>query len=155
MPWKDTHTPLRIALARPWPTTLRGLVLWLFALGLAVLGGVNYVLTPIPAVTAQGIVALRVAPAPFWGSVMLAVAAVCIWSSYCHHGRDRIGFTLYSLTCCMWGLQFVAGYLVEGASARALGSATVWVLFGVGMAAVAGLPNTPLRTKDRPGEVLR
>lgn len=148
-------TPPRIAFRRPWPGSVRGLVLWLFSLGLLALGGINYIATPLPLATDQALVVLRFSPAWVWGVVMVGVACTTGFCSYCHYGRDRWGFIIYTTFCVGWGCMFIAGFLFFDAPLRAVGSSVIWLLFGGGMAAVSALPNTPLRTADRPGAVVR
>ena len=145
----DTRTPLPIAFARPWPTTRRGLVLFLFSLATTWLGVVNYLITDLPAVSRESLAfALTVADASTWGWVMVVIGAISAWSSFCHLGRDRIGFVLLGGFCGVWGIGYLCGFLFYDAGPRALGGSVIWLLFSAILTAVAGFPNVPLHRSD-------
>lgn len=139
------HTPLRIALARPWPGTRRGMCLWLFSIAFVIIGGVNYVTTTPPAVTRQSLsFALDIAPAPVWGWLMVVVGAAATWSSYCHFGRDRYGFMLLATFCAGWGLGYLCGFAFYDAGLRAVSGSVIWLLFSAVLMLLAGFPNVTL-----------
>jgi hypothetical protein len=150
MQWlRDTRTPLHIAFARPWPTTRRGLALWLFSIAFIVIGGVNYIATDLPDPTRESLAfALSVAPAAAWGWTMVLLGLFSAYCSYCHLGRDRLGFVLLATFCGGWALGFLCGLLFFDAPLRALGGSIVWWLFCVVLVAIAGFPSVPLHRSD-------
>ena len=146
------RTPLNIAFARPWPGTLRGLVLWLFSLAFVALGGINYILTPLPARTEKALsFALSIAPSPAWGALMVTAGLLSALSAYCHFGRDRYGYLILSTFCGAWGAGYIAGFVLFGADLRSLSGSVIWLLFAGVLTAVAGFPNVPLAHAARPG----
>ncbi len=146
------RTPLRVALQHPWPGTLRGFVLWLFALAVGALGVVNYALNPLPDTSADSLqYALVVFSATTWGWIMASVGAVGAFCSYCHRNRDQFGYALLAAFCGIWGAFQMTAYLFGGASTRAIGGALVWGLLATALALIAGFPNVPLKRTDRPG----
>lgn len=155
----DTRTPLHIAFARPWPTTRRGLVLWQYALGFIVIGGVNYVSTTLPEPTRESLsFALSILPAPAWGWTMIAAGLIAAYTSYCHLGRDRAGFVLLSTFCGVWAAGYLCGWLFFDAPLRAIGGSVIWWLFCSTLTTTAGFASSPLHRSDiaapvcRPGE---
>lgn len=158
--WRNTRTPAHIAFRRPWPSTRRGLALFLFAIATAWLGVVNYVLTDLPPYSQRSLsFALTIADGHTWGWIMVAVATVTAWSAFCHLGRDRIGFVLLGGFCGVWGVGYLCGFLFYEAGPRALGGSVIWLLFSGILAVVAGFPNVPLHRSDivskacRPGDL--
>lgn len=140
------HTPLRVAFARPWPGTRRGFCLWLFAIGFILLGGVNYIGTDIPPTTQAALAfAFTIAPPTAWGIVMVTCGVLAMWSSYCHFGRDRYGFTLLATLSGGWGMGYICGVLFYDAPLRGLGGAVVWFIYSTILATIAGFPNVALR----------
>ena len=153
---RDTRTPLHVAFARPWPTTRRGLVLWFFAVGFIVIGGVNYISTTLPDPTRQSLAfALTIAPAPVWGWTMVTVGLTAAYTSYCHLGRDRVGFVLLATFCGTWALGYLCGWLFFDAPLRALGGSIVWWLFCAALVVTAGFPSVPLHRSDIAAAVCR
>ncbi len=145
-------TPPRVAFRRPWPGTHRGLVLWFFSLAYIALGTINYVLTPLPLPTREALAfVLFIAPAPFWGAVMVTAGLISAFCSYCHHDRDTYGYLLLAAFSGCWAGGYVAGWLVFDAPLRSLGGSAIWALFGAVLVAVAGMPNAPLRSRERVG----
>ena len=152
MDLRKRHTPARIAFARPWPTTLRGLILWLFSLAFITIGLVNYVLTPLPPLYEQALTfALAIAPTHVWGWTMVGAGVVAGYSSYCHKGRDLYGYVILAVFSTAWASGYLAGLIVFDAALRSLSGAVVWYLFAGILTAVAGVPNTPLLRRHRPG----
>lgn len=146
---RNTRTPLPVAFARPWPTTRRGLVLFLFSLATTWLGVVNYIITDLPAVSRESLAfALAFAEPSVWGWAMVAIGALSAWSSFCHLGRDRIGFILLGGFCFAWGIGYMCGFVFFDAGPRALGGSVIWLLFSAILTAVAGFPNVPLSRSD-------
>lgn len=144
-------TPPAIAFRRPWPGTLRGLVLWFFSLAFIALGGINYIATPLPARTDEALSAvLFLAPAPAWGWVMVAIGLTSAFSAYCHKNRDTYGFVLLAGFCASWGMGYVAGYVLFGAGLRSVGGAVIWLLFAAILTTVSRMPNAPLVHRARP-----
>lgn len=144
------RTPWRLAFRRPWPGTRRGLILWLFAIAFSVIGYVNYVATPLPASTDESLAfALSIRPASFWGWTMVACGIVASWASYCHHGRDRYGFTLLASFCGAWALGYLCGFLFYDAGLRAVSAAVIWAVFTGLLALVAGFPSLPFNRERR------
>lgn len=139
------YTPARLAYRRPWPGTRRGLCLWFFSVGFVLIGSVNYIGTDLLPPTAKTLAfALSIADAEVWGWVMVVIGLAAMWSSYCHFGRDRFGFTLLATFCAAWGLGFLSGGLFYGAGTRALGYSIIWFLFSAILTLIAGFPNVVL-----------
>lgn len=139
------HTPLRVAFKRPWPMTRRGFCLWLFAIAFLVLGGVNYIATDLPVRSEEALsFALDILPAKAWGWTMVVTGLVAGWSSYCHFGRDRYGFTLLATFCGAWGLGYLCGFFFYGAGLRAVGASVIWLVFSALLVVIAGFPNVSL-----------
>lgn len=154
--WSSTHTPARVAFRRPWPTTRRGLVLFLFALATAWLGGVNYLATNLPPASQESLAfALSITDADTWGWIMIGVGFFSAWSAYCHLGRDRIGFFLLALFTGAWGIGYLCGWLFYDAGLRALGGSVIWLLFSAILTAESGHPSTPLARPDQPSPACR
>lgn len=156
--WRSTRTPLSLAFARPWPTTRRGLVLWFFSVGFVVIGGVNYIATNLPAPTRESLsfaLSISRGSAPVWGWVMVAVGFLAAYTSYCHLGRDRAGFTILSTFCGAWGIGYVCGFLFYDAPLRALGGSVIWWLFCAALIVTAGFPSVPLHRSDIAAPVCR
>ena len=146
------HTPLRVAFRRPWPDTRRGLCLWLFAIAFSIIGWVNYAATPLPEATRESLAfALSIAPAPFWGWCMVVAGFLAIWSSYCHFGRDRYGFTLLATFCGTWAIGYLCGYFFYEAGLRAVSAAVIWIVFTGVLILIAGFPNVSLSGKREVG----
>lgn len=151
-----TRTPLHIAFARPWPTTRRGLVLWQYALGFIVIGGVNYISTALPEPTRESLAfVLSMFPAPVWGWTMVAVGLLAAYTSYCHLGRDRAGFLLLSTFCGGWAIGYLCGFLFFDAPLRAIGGSVIWWLFCTTLTTTAGFPSVPLHRSDVAAPVCR
>lgn len=144
------HTPLRVAFARPWPGTRRGLCLWLFSLSFVLIGMANYVLTYPPKPSRDSLVfAFSIAQPSVWGSIMSILGFLCVWLSYCHFGRDRYGFTILSTFCGVWGFTYLSGFLFYDAGPRALSGSVVWFLYSGILVLIAGFPNVQLGKKVR------
>lgn len=153
---RDTRTPLHVAFARPWPTTRRGLALWLLSLAFIVIGGVNYIATELPTTTRESLsFALTVAPAPVWGWVMIGLGVFTTYCSYCHLGRDRLGFLLLSSFCGVWAVGYLCGLLFFDAPLRALGGSVIWWVFCALLVVIAGFPSVPLHRSDVAAPVCR
>lgn len=141
------HTALRVAFSRPWPGTRRGLCLWLFSLAFICIGGINYVFTEPPEITREALTfATEIAPLQFWGCIMISAGAIAFFSSYCHFGRDRYGYTLLATFCGGWALVYWCGWVFFDASLRAVSGSLIWVLFSAILTLLAGFPNVQLRT---------
>lgn len=124
------RTPLKLAFRRPWPGTVRGLILWLFGWAFIVVGGLNYIGTTIPEPTRTYLsFALSLAPQLFYGIAFVVVGALAIVTSYCHFDRDKWGFKTAALFSGVWGAGYVCGWLFYDAPARALGGSVVWLLY--------------------------
>ena len=155
---RDTRTPLHIAFARPWPTTRRGMVLWIFSVGFIFIGGVNYISTDLPAPNRESLAfALTIShgSAPFWGWVMVAVGCTAAYTAYCHLGRDKAGFVLLSTFCGTWATGYLCGWLFFDAPLRALGGSVIWWLFCAALSVTAGFPSVPLHRSDVPAAICR
>lgn len=142
------HTPLKVAFSRPWPSTRRGLCLWLFALTFVSIGMMNYVLAPeLPYAQVKSLsFAVDIMPLHYWGYGMVASGLIAALSSYCHFGRDRYGFVILATYAAGWALVYISGFLFYDAGVRALVSSNVWFLFSGVLMAVSGFPNVNLRT---------
>lgn len=141
------HTPLRDAFRRPWPSTRRGLCLWLFSLAFILIGGVNYITSPQPETTTASLAfVLQLQPSEFWGWIMVSVGALAAWASYCHFGRDRYGFILLATFCAAWALVYLCGFLFYGAGLRAVSGSVIWVLFSGILSLISGFPNVSLKS---------
>lgn len=148
-------TTLAMAFQRPWPTTRRGLCLWLFSVAFISLGLINYVFsTPSPEALKGLAFVTDFAPLRFWGVVMTACGVLSAAYSYYHFGRDKYGFTLLAVFCNAWGLVYVCGYVAYDAGIRSLGSSVIWLLFSGILQLIAGFPNVPLKSSrlDPPKE---
>lgn len=139
------HTPLRVAFAKPYPGTRRGLILWLFSIGYILIGGVQFIGTEVPEITRQYLAfPFDFADPMYWGWLFVVVGVFGLWASYCHFGRDRYGYTVLSVYALMWGGAFVCGYLFYDASVRALGASVLWFVFSGVLSLIAGFPNVSL-----------
>lgn len=134
-------TPLKVAFRRPWPSTLRGLVLWLFGVAFIIMGGFNYIATDVPQPTRTYLsFALNAAPAWVYGMGFIVVGSLAALSAYCHFGRDRWGYLLTSGAATAWGGVYVCG-LFYGAPLRTLGGSVVWLLFAAILTTCARIPH--------------
>ncbi len=138
--------PWALAFHRPWPTTRRGLCLWFLSLAVAMIGGVNYVTTTVPERTVTSLwFPLSITggdPVP-WGVLMIAVGALGMFASYCHFGRDKIGYVLIAMMTTGWGFCYLVGPL-QGGGLRSVGGAVIWFVFAAIAVTVAGFPNVRL-----------
>jgi hypothetical protein len=138
---KTQHTPLKLAFRRPWPGTLRGLILWFFGLAFTIVGALNYIGTTIPEPTRTYLsFALNLAPAPVYGCMFVAVGLLSCLSSYCHFDRDRWGYNLAATFSGVWGLVYVCGWLFYDAPARSLAGSVVWLLYAAILTTCARIP---------------
>ncbi len=147
-------TPIPVAFERPWPTTRRGLALWLFGVAFVFIGLFNYVLSDyynaVPQATYDSLAfALLISQGSvmFWGFVLMFNGAVAMFCSYCHFGRDKIGYMYLSSFCAGWATVYFMG-LLFGASTRTVGGAVIWLLFAGVLLVIAGFPN--ISTKAPP-----
>jgi hypothetical protein len=139
------HTPLKVAFRRPWPGTLRGLILWFFGWAFIIVGGLQYLGTTIPEPTRTYLAfALDHAPAWAYGVMFITVGIVAIVSSYCHFDRDRWGYLISSVLAATWGMVYVCGWAFYDASARALGGCVVWFLYAAILTTCARIPKITL-----------
>lgn len=143
--WRATRTPMRQAFRRPWPSTLRGLVLAQFSIAFLWLGGVNYIATDLPPTSQASLsFALSIAPAGVWGWAMIGCGALALYTSYCHLGRDRLGYVVLSTFCAAWGLGYLCGFLFFDAGLRAVGGSVIWLLFSGILTTCAAIPTITL-----------
>lgn len=127
---RTQHTPLRVAFHRPWPGTVRGLILWLFGWAFIFSGGLNYIGTTIPEPTRTYLsFPLTVAAQEFYGWAFIALGVGAIVSAYCHFDRDKWGYKASAIFSGVWGGTYVCGWAFYDAPLRALGGAVVWVLY--------------------------
>lgn len=134
------------AFQRPWPTTRRGLCLWLFSLSFIFLGMVNYVITTPPPTSVDALAFVTdIAPIQVWGSIMALAGLIAMGLSYYHYGRDKYGFILLATFCGAWGLVYWCGFFFYGAGLRAVSSSIIWLLFSGILQMIAGFPNVPLK----------
>lgn len=146
------RTPLAIALARPWPGTLRGLILWLFGIAFIVVGGLNYLGTTIPEPTRTYLAfALQHIPANVIGCGFVSVGAFAMTTAYCHVGRDHYGYLVAAVLSGGWGCVYVCGWLFYDAPARALGGAVVWILYCAILMTCAQIPKITFGFATRAG----
>ena len=137
----EQRTPLSVAFARPWPGTLRGLILWLFGVAFIVVGSLNYIGTTIPEPTRTYLAfALDHIPAATIGVGFIVVGAVAMFTAYCHRGRDHYGYLLAAVFSGAWGSVYVCGWLFYDAPTRALGGAVVWLLYSAILTTCARIP---------------
>lgn len=144
------HTPLRVAFARPWPGTLRGVILWFFGLAFIILGVLNYIGTNPPPVTRLYLqYPLQLASVTFYGWVFVAVGLASMLSAYCHFDRDRWGYKLLSVWSAVWGFGYVAGWLFSDSPIRAIGSSVIWYLFAAILVLCTRIPNLPFTVRSQ------
>ncbi len=140
------HTPLRQAFRRPWPGTLRGLILWQFGWAFIILGGINYLATTIPEPNRTYLsFALDFAPARLYGWIFIVAGVLAIVSAYCHFDRDRWGYLLTSVLAGSWATVYVCGWLFYDASPRSIGAGVIWFLFATILTTCARIPKITLR----------
>lgn len=138
------RTPLRIAFRRPWPSTRRGFKLWLFAVVIG-MRGLLYATDPNTQSAA--------AQYPFgittevWGWFVFGVCAGAAVTSYCHFGRDRIGYKAMAALVAWWAFMYGYGYLFNEATKSALQGVLSMVVIGVVMIHCAGDPELPLERR--------
>lgn len=126
------HTPIHIAFQRPWPTTRRGLKLWLLAIVLG-LKGIGYIRGATPDSTESG---LRIiteglnVPLQVCGGVIVALCAFAAFCSYCHMGRDRYGYMVLTGFCFAWAAAFAVSPLFLDGPDYAFQGALSYVLIG-------------------------
>lgn len=141
------HTPLRIAFARPWPGTRRGLKLWFLSIIIG-LKGIGYALGSVTAVTQAALqVFTQLLHIPI-GAVACAIVGLCLgagWCAYCHHGRDRWGYAALTGFCGVWTIAYATSPVFFGAPVDALQGALSWSAIGVFLLLCSG---------DKPGEPL-
>ncbi len=123
------HTPARVAFRRPWPGTVRGRILWFFAVIIG-LKGLGYVFGNPSASADQSMMLLtQWLPLHFWGGVVFVVCFVAAVFSYCHYGRDHHGYDLLTGLCGAWAAVYLASMLL-GAPLYALQGALSLALIG-------------------------
>ena len=144
-------TPLGAAFRRPWPSTRRGLKLWLFSFVIAMKGFV-YTQTP-PGTSSDS--ALRVitenlnVPLAVCGVVIIALCAFAIFCSYSHHGRDRFGFVALVGFSAMWSAAYaVSRFILDAPHAASQGALSWFVIAGL-LLVVAGDPEPPIVDLER------
>lgn len=146
------HTPAEVAFRRPWPTTRRGLKLWLIAIVLG-LKGLGYVLGSVPPTTEYAVRVLTGGQVPlgWWGWHLMIPLWVVSWSlllacvfaaftAYCHVGRDRWGYTVLQAFCSLWTVLYLVAIFYFGAPSEVGQGALTWVTIGAVLAACAGDP---------------
>jgi hypothetical protein len=142
---KTQHTPIKIAFRRPWPGTLRGLILWQFGLAFILVGGLNYIGTTIPEPTRTYLAfVLDFRPGWYWGCMFIAAGLFAMVSAYCHFDRDRWGYLLTSVLSATWGMVYVCGWAFYDAPVRALGGSIIWLLYASILTTCARIPKITL-----------
>lgn len=143
---RQTHTPLHVAFARPWPSTRRGLKLWFFAV---IIGCKGFAYTQTPPGTSSDS-ALRLLtervglPLHICGVIILALCALAWWTSYCIHGRDQIGYVVLIAFSGLWSGIYAVSRLLLDAPYAATQGALSWLLIGGLLILVARDPEVPL-----------
>jgi hypothetical protein len=150
------RTPLDVAFDKPWPTTSRGLKLWLFAIALGI-KGVGYLQGNSSHSTES---ALRLfterlhVPLTACGAVIVILCAFAVVCSYCHYGRDRYGYMALTGFCAAWAAAFaVSPLFLDGPSFAWQGTIT-YAMFGVVLLLCASDPDhtVPRTAPCRPGD---
>lgn len=126
------HTPLAVAFDRPWPTTRRGLKLWLFAIiiGIKGLGYLRGQISPSTDSALRLVTRLHV-PLEVCGGLIIATCTFAVVCSYCHHGRDRYGYMALTGFSWSWAGCFAAGALFLDAPSYAWQGALSYFLIGL------------------------
>lgn len=143
-------TPPRVAFARPWPGTRRGLVLWLMCWAVGLVGAANYIGTTLPGRTQRALEPmLAVMPSTDWGWLFLAVALFSAFTSFCHFDRDHLGYALMAGLTGFWGAAWVLGFVFDwtedgDADWRILGSSAIWVIWAATLYVCRGFDKDPL-----------
>lgn len=152
-------TPPRVAFARPWPGTRRGLVLWLLCWAIILVGAANYIGTDLPPRTRDALEpVLTLMSATGWGYVFVTVGVVSGFLAYCHFDRDHIGYALMTgLTggwAVVWLLGFIFDWLDDGvADWRIVSGSVIWLAFAAVLFTCRGFDKTPLpRRHGKPGD---
>lgn len=128
------RTPLGIAFNRPWPTSRRGLNLWLLSL-MMLAKGVGYLRGAVSTSTdeALGLITQRLhIPIEVFGAAMVSVCLFAIFCSYCHHGRDRYGYMALVAFSLAWAAVFAFSALFLGAPTsgfQGMWNGTIFALF--------------------------
>ncbi|WP_134739990.1 hypothetical protein [Nocardioides sp. 503] len=128
----DAQSHPRARHRRPWPPTVRGLVLWLFGWAFIIVGGLNYLGTTLPALT-RGYLefALTLTRGAAWpyGLIFVVVGTFAIVAGYLSDNLDQWGYRAAAIWSGLWATGYVCGWLFYDAPLRAVGSAVAWVLY--------------------------
>ena len=126
------RSPLDVAFKKPWPSTRRGLKLWLLAIIVA-MKGVGYLrgATSTSTELALQLLTERLhVPLQACGLMILAVCAFAGFCSYCHHGRDRYGYMALAGFSFAWAACFLVAPVFLDGPGYAIQGCLSWLLIG-------------------------